>query len=60
MWAGTSTPASELVPPEAERYDELKLSLFGRHPNDRVAYTEGKAEYIKLITERAKWRYGAT
>ena len=46
-------------PDEAERYEVLKLSLSRRHPNDRVAYTEGKAEYVKLITERAKRHYEA-
>lgn len=45
---------------EAERYEELKHSLCEKYPNDRVAYTEGKAEYIMAITERAKRLYGAT
>lgn len=47
-------------PEEAERYAELKRSLAERHPHDRVAYTEGKAEYIVAVTERAKRRYGVT
>lgn len=47
-------------PEEAKRYAELKQSLSEKHPNDRVAYTEGKAEYVISITERAKRRYGAT
>ena len=47
-------------PEEARRYAELKQSLAERHPNDRIAYTEGKAEYVIAITERAKRHYGAT
>ena len=47
-------------PEEAKRYAELKQSLTEKHPNDRIAYTEGKAEYIMALTERAKRRYGAT
>jgi GrpB-like predicted nucleotidyltransferase (UPF0157 family) len=47
-------------PEEAKRYAELKRSLVERYPNDRIAYTEGKAEYVKAITERAKRHYGAT
>ena len=47
-------------PDEARRYEELKLSLSGRHPNDRIAYTEGKAEYVRSTTERARRLYGAT
>jgi GrpB-like predicted nucleotidyltransferase (UPF0157 family) len=46
-------------PEEARRYGELKQSLAERHPNDRIAYTEGKAEYVIAITERAKRHYGA-
>jgi GrpB-like predicted nucleotidyltransferase (UPF0157 family) len=47
-------------PEEAKRYAELKQFLAEQHPNDRVAYTEGKAEYVISITERAKRHYGAT
>ena len=46
-------------PEEAKRYAELKLFLAEKHPNDRVAYTEGKNEYVVSITERAKHHYGA-
>ncbi|MFN2494112.1 MAG: GrpB family protein [Pyrinomonadaceae bacterium] len=46
-------------PEEAKRYAELKRLLAEKHPNDRVAYTAGKAEYIMSITERAKRHYGA-
>lgn len=47
-------------PDEARRYEELKRTLAERYPNDRVAYTEGKAAYVVAITERAKRRYGVT
>jgi GrpB-like predicted nucleotidyltransferase (UPF0157 family) len=38
----------------------LKRSLAERYPDDRVTYTEGKAEYVTAITARAKRHYGAT
>ena len=44
---------------EARRYEELKRSLAEKYPNDRVAYTEGKTEFIIALTERAK-RYFST
>ena len=44
-------------PEEAKRYAELKRSLAERCPNDRIAYTEGKAEYVKAITEMAQRHY---
>ena len=47
-------------PEEARRYAELKQSLAEKHPNDRLAYTAGKAEYVMAITGRAKRHYGAT
>jgi len=47
-------------PEEARRYAELKLALAEKHPNDRVGYTVGKADYVMAVTERAKRRYGAT
>lgn len=46
-------------PDEARRYEGLKRTLSKRHPNDRVAYTEGKAEYVSSLTERAKRYYGS-
>jgi len=45
---------------EARRYAELKQVLAAKYPNDRIAYTEGKAEYVTSITETAKRHYGAT
>jgi len=47
-------------PNESERYSELKQSLSEKYPNDRIAYTEGKAEFIASMTERAKRYYEAT
>ena len=44
-------------PEEAKRYEELKRSLAEKYPNDRVAYTKGKAEYIIALTERAMRHY---
>lgn len=45
---------------EAERYERLKRFLSEKYPNDRVAYTEGKTEYVVSVTERAMQYYGAT
>ena len=47
-------------PEEAGRYAELKRFLAEKHPNDRLAYTAGKAEYVTAVTEKAKRHYGAT
>ncbi len=33
----------------AGRYQELKLELASRYPNDRVRYTRGKAEFIERV-----------
>ena len=46
-------------PAEAQRYEELKQSLAEKYPTDRVAYTDGKAEFVLSVTERAKQYYGA-
>ena len=46
-------------PAEAKHYVELKQSLAEQHPNDRVAYTEGKTEFVVSMTERAQ-QYFAT
>jgi GrpB-like predicted nucleotidyltransferase (UPF0157 family) len=46
-------------PVEAKRYEELKQYLSEKYPNDRIAYTKGKAEFIESMTERAKLYYGA-
>lgn len=47
-------------PDEANYYQELKQSLSTKYPNDRVAYTEGKAAFVDSVTERAKQFYNAT
>ncbi len=47
-------------PQEAKRYEELKQHLSERHPNDRIAYTEGKTGYVVSVTERAKQYYNPT
>jgi GrpB-like predicted nucleotidyltransferase (UPF0157 family) len=44
-------------PIEAGHYTELKLSLSGKHPNDRVKYTEEKSSYILSVTRKAKEYY---
>ena len=41
-------------PEVAREYQDLKLSLSDNFPNDRVAYTDCKTEFIKRITEIAK------
>lgn len=46
-------------PVEAKHYEELKQSLSEKYPNDRIAYTKGKAEFIESVTEKAKLYYGA-
>jgi len=44
-------------PDEAKRYAELKQTLSEKYPNDRIAYTEGKTEFVASMTERAKRYY---
>ncbi len=41
----------------AKEYSNLKIKLCGDNRNDRVAYTNGKTEFIKAITEKAKQYY---
>lgn len=45
-------------PTVAREYEWLKLQLASAHPNDRVAYTRGKTEFIIRVTEKAKATYG--
>ena len=47
-------------PDVAQEYEQLKLQLAARHPNDRVAYTKGKTEFIARITQAARERYKST
>jgi GrpB-like predicted nucleotidyltransferase (UPF0157 family) len=44
----------------AKEYEVLKLSLADKYPNDRVAYTKGKTEFILRVTEAAKECYKLT
>ena len=41
----------------AEEYQRLKLRLASAYPNDRVAYTQGKTEFIVKVTAMAKQFY---
>jgi GrpB-like predicted nucleotidyltransferase (UPF0157 family) len=47
-------------PEEAATYATLKRSLAAEHPNDRIAYTEGKSKYIQSVTAKAKRLYEAS
>jgi GrpB-like predicted nucleotidyltransferase (UPF0157 family) len=47
-------------PDVAQEYLNVKLQLASRFKNDREAYTEGKGEFISLITERARLLYGSS
>jgi GrpB-like predicted nucleotidyltransferase (UPF0157 family) len=44
-------------PNTAREYSDLKQRLSEANPNNRVAYTEAKTDFIKNITERAKQYY---
>ncbi|MDQ2920645.1 MAG: GrpB family protein [Acidobacteriota bacterium] len=44
-------------PETAKEYETLKLALARNYPNDRVAYTEGKTEFIVRVTQVAKEYY---
>ena len=41
-------------PEVAMEYGNLKKRLSVTHPNDRVAYTQGKNAFVRRITETAK------
>jgi len=45
-------------PRVAREYEGLKFRLASAYPNDRVAYTKGKTEFVLRITEQAKRFYG--
>jgi hypothetical protein len=38
---------------EATRYAALKREVVARHPQDRLAYIEGKQEYVAALEARA-------
>jgi GrpB-like predicted nucleotidyltransferase (UPF0157 family) len=46
-------------PGEAARYAALKRAVAARHPQDRLAYIEGKDEYVAALERRAlSWARG--
>lgn len=45
-------------PDIAEEYRRLKIGLAAAYPHDRVAYTQGKTEFVVRVTEEAKRFYG--
>jgi GrpB-like predicted nucleotidyltransferase (UPF0157 family) len=45
-------------PSVAEEYLNLKTHLASAYPNDRVAYTRGKTQFVIEVTEQAKRYYG--
>jgi GrpB-like predicted nucleotidyltransferase (UPF0157 family) len=47
-------------PGVAQEYEQLKLQLAAEHPNDRVAYTKGKTEFIMRVTQVAREHYKTT
>jgi GrpB-like predicted nucleotidyltransferase (UPF0157 family) len=44
-------------PDAAKEYEILKLNLADAYPNDRVAYTNGKTEFVVRMTQAAKKYY---
>ena len=47
-------------PDVAQEYQDLKLRLANDYPNDRIAYTNGKTEFIVRIIKIAKKYYKQT
>jgi GrpB-like predicted nucleotidyltransferase (UPF0157 family) len=47
-------------PDVTQEYQDLKLRLSNDYPNDRIAYTNGKTEFIVRITKIAKKYYKQT
>lgn len=47
-------------PEEAKPYEELKRHLSEEFPNDRMAYTEGKADFVVSVTAKAKRYFNST
>jgi GrpB-like predicted nucleotidyltransferase (UPF0157 family) len=41
-------------PEIAKDYENLKLALAREYPNDRIAYTNGKTEFVRRVTQDAK------
>jgi len=46
-------------PDLARQYEALKVRLAAASPDDRVAYTGGKTEFVVRVTERAKRCHGS-
>jgi len=44
-------------PQTAKEYEALKLRLAANYPNDRIAYTDGKTEFVVRVTQIAKEYY---
>jgi GrpB-like predicted nucleotidyltransferase (UPF0157 family) len=44
-------------PETAREYEALKLRLADNYPNDRIAYTNGKTEFVVRVTQIAKEYY---
>ena len=42
----------------AKAYESLKVQLASSAPNDRVAYTRGKTDFVVKVTEEAKRYFG--
>ncbi len=40
-------------PETAKEYNNLKMGLAKKYKNDRIAYTEGKAKFIKKVQSKA-------
>lgn len=45
-------------PKVADEYGQLKMKLAAIHPNDRIAYTRAKSDFIGRVTTRARRYYG--
>jgi GrpB-like predicted nucleotidyltransferase (UPF0157 family) len=41
----------------AKEYETLKLALVREYPNDRIAYTKGKGEFVRRVTQVAREYY---
>ena len=46
-------------PDDAKEYAQLKLQLATKYPQDRVAYTDGKAPFIQRMLQLAKTKASA-
>jgi GrpB-like predicted nucleotidyltransferase (UPF0157 family) len=44
-------------PESAKEYNDLKLELVSKYPNDRWSYSRGKSEFINKIIDLAKNKY---